>query len=64
LSQTKIREAVGIAIGIKAEGERKFLGMQDFDFAQIQPNLPKSDQFCPNFVLILFKFRPKLTKFV
>jgi len=21
--------------------------MQDFDFAQIQPNLPKSNQFCP-----------------
>jgi len=24
-----------------------FLGMQDFDFAQIYSNLPKSNQFCP-----------------
>jgi len=32
----------GIAIGV-----RMFLGMQDFDFAQIQLNLAKSNQFCP-----------------
>jgi len=25
-----------------------FMGMQEFDFAQIQSNLPKSDQICPN----------------
>jgi len=35
-----------------------FLGMQDFDFTQI------SVQFCPNFALILPKFRPNLTKFL
>jgi len=29
-----------------------FLGMQDFDFAQIQSNLTKSDNFCPNFAQI------------
>jgi len=34
-----------------------FLGMQDFYFAQISP------QFCPNFLLMLFKFRLNLTKF-
>jgi len=35
-----------------------FLGMQDFDFAQISP------QFFPNHALILPKFRPNPTKFV
>jgi len=46
-----------------------FLGMQDFDFAQIQSNLPKSItfaqlslQFCPNFASILPKFHPSLAK--
>jgi len=34
-----------------------YLGMQDFDFAQIQSNLPKSNQFCLNFASILPKFR-------
>jgi len=36
-----------------------FLGMQDFDFAQIQSTLLKSDHFCPNFASIWqfsFKF--------
>jgi len=43
-----------------------FLGMQDFDLAQIQSNLPKSNHFFPNFSSILAKFRqfyPNLTKF-
>jgi len=30
--------------------------MQDFDFAQIQSNFPKSKYFCPNFTSILPKF--------
>jgi len=34
-----------------------FLGMQDFDFAQVQSNLYKSNHFCPNFASILPKFR-------
>jgi len=34
-------------------GDRMFLGMQDFDFAQILSNLPESNHFCPN--LINFK---------
>jgi len=34
---------------------RMFLGMQDFDFAQIQSNLPKSHHFCLNFASILPK---------
>jgi len=29
--------------------------MQDFDFAQIQSNLPKFDHFCPNFASVLPK---------
>jgi len=40
-------------------GDRMFLGMQDFDFAQMLITfaqiLPKSDQICPN----LFNFFPK-----
>jgi len=39
------------------------LGMQDFDFAQIQSNLPKSNHFCPNFAQISPQFCPNLTKF-
>jgi len=37
-------------------GDRIFLGMQDFDFAQIISNLPKFNHFCPNFASILLKF--------
>jgi len=32
-----------------------FLGMQDLDFAQIESNLPKFNNFCPN----LINFAPK-----
>jgi len=43
---------------IIAVGDRMFLRKQDFDFAQIQLNLPKSNHFCPNyFASILPKFR-------
>jgi len=37
-------------------GNRMFLGMQYFDFVQIQSNLPKSNHFCPNFSSVLSKF--------
>jgi len=42
------------------------LVMQDFDFAQILANFPKSNHFYPNFALILPKSNqifPNLTKF-
>jgi len=39
-----------------AVGERMFLGVQDFEFIQIQSNLPKSNYFSPNFASILLKF--------
>jgi len=39
-----------------AVGDRMFLGMQDFDFAQIYSYVPKSNHFCPNFFLISPKF--------
>jgi len=61
---------VGTSIPI-AVNDWMFLGMQDFDFAQIQSNFPKSNHFCPNFASILpkfdrlnfAKFLPNLTKF-
>jgi len=51
-----------------AVGDGLFLGMQDFDFAQIQSNLSKSNHFCLNFASILPKFHlmqfhPNLTNF-
>jgi len=33
----------------RAGEDRMILGMQDFDFAQIESDLPKSNRFCPNF---------------
>jgi len=30
-----------------------FWGIQDFDFAQIQSNLSKSNHFCQNFALFI-----------
>jgi len=39
-----------------------FLGMQDFDFAQIQSNLTKSNCFCPNFASIVPEFTSILLK--
>jgi len=39
-----------------------YLGMQDFNFAQIQSNLPKSDHFCPNFIKFFLKFASTLPK--
>jgi len=39
-----------------------FLGVQEFDFAQIQSNLFKSNNFCPNFASILPKFRLKFAQ--
>jgi len=48
---------------IIAVEDRMFFRIQDFDFAEIQSNLPKSNHFCPNFSSILTKFRPNLTKF-
>jgi len=39
-----------------AVGDKIFLGIQNFDFTQIQLNLPKSNHFCSNFALILPKF--------
>jgi len=38
---------------------RMFLGMQIFDFVQIQSNLPKSNHFFPT-ASILLKFRQNL----
>jgi len=40
-----------------------FLGMQDFDFAQIQSNFFKSNNFLPNFAAILSKFCLYFAKF-
>jgi len=38
-----------------ALGDPMFLGMQDFDFFQIESNFPKSNHFCPNTASILPK---------
>jgi len=38
-----------------AREDQMFLGMQEFDFAQIQSNLPKSHSVCPNFAQSLSK---------
>jgi len=47
-----------------AVSDQMFLGMQDFDFAQINSNLAKSlPKFRFNFVQISPLFCPKLTKF-
>jgi len=46
----------GIVITV---GDRMFLEMQDFDFAQILSNLLKFKRFCPNFASIC----PNPTKF-
>jgi len=46
-----------------AVGYQMFSVMQDFDFAQIQSNLPKSNHFCPNYASILPKFSPNSIKF-
>jgi len=40
-------------------GDRMFLRIQDFDFAQIESNLPKSNYVCPN----LPQFCPNLLIF-
>jgi len=46
-----------------AVGHRMFLGMQDFDFAQILSKLPKLNPkpnlLLPNFALIISNFAPK-----
>jgi len=44
---------------IIAVGDRMLLGMQDFDFAQIESNFSK---FCLNFAQISLKPKPNLPK--
>jgi len=46
-----------------AVGDRMFLGMRDFDFAQTQSNVPKSNHFCLNFASILPQFFSNLSVF-
>jgi len=41
-----------------------FLGIQDFDFAYIQSNLPKTNQFYPNFASILPKYNQICLKLI
>jgi len=36
--------------------------MQDFDFAQFQSNLPKSNHSYPNFASVFLKFRLNLAQ--
>jgi len=38
-----------------AVGDQMIFGVQEFYFAQIQSNLPKSNHFCPNLASILPK---------
>jgi len=51
-SVVKVFRTVATLILLISVGDRMFLEMQDFDFVQIQSNLPKSNHFCPNFAEI------------